>query len=77
MLIRNQKGVNMETKIEVEQNDPYVWLEVETFENGDCGRCRLPFWQGLQVGVTPRDNSDVQRWVTMCRLCFDDMQAKA
>jgi hypothetical protein len=71
------KGVNMETKIQVEQNDPYVWLEVETFENGYCAKCRLPFWQGLQVGVTPRDGSEEQMWVTMCQLCFDDMQAKS
>jgi len=65
----------MATKIEVEQKDPYVWLEVETFSDGFCTRCRLPFANGYQVGVTPRDNSDQQMWVLTCQLCFDNLQA--
>lgn len=62
------------TALEVNQNDPAVWLEAEEFHNGDCARCRLPFHRGAQVGVTPRDNSEPQMWVTICRLCWEQMQ---
>jgi len=65
------------TALEVNQNDSAVWLEAERFYNGDCSRCRLPFYQGVQVGVTLRDDSAPQMWATVCNLCWDNLQATA